>query len=48
MRGARGIPLPEREGLGVGPPQAAETPTPESLAPLAYPPLTPPFQGGEA
>jgi hypothetical protein len=48
MRSAWQPPLPGREGLGVGPPQAAETPTPESLAPLAYPPLTPPFQGGEA
>ncbi|HYW14986.1 MAG TPA: terminase family protein [Allosphingosinicella sp.] len=40
------LPLPGREGLGVGPPKAAETPPPESLAPLAYPPPTPPFQGG--
>jgi hypothetical protein len=30
----------------VGPPKAAETPSPKSLAALACPP-TPPFQGGE-
>jgi len=45
---ALNTPLPGREGRGVGPPKAAETPTPEgSLASLAYPPPTPPFQGGK-
>ena len=38
--------LPAREGLGVGPPKATETPRPEgSLAALACPPPTPPLQG---
>lgn len=46
------LPLPAREGLGVGPPTAGETPASESLAPLACPPLSDPqagrspFQGG--
>ena len=31
----------------MGPPKAAETPSPKSLAALAYPPPAPPFQGGE-
>src|SRR5919112_80412 len=43
----RQAPLPAREGLGVGPPKAAETPTQKGFAALAHPPPTPPFQGGE-
>jgi hypothetical protein len=46
MRGVLHSPLPAREGPGVGPPKAVETPSPESLAALAYPPPSPPFQGG--
>ncbi|HEX8380504.1 MAG TPA: cysteine desulfurase family protein, partial [Allosphingosinicella sp.] len=34
-------------GGGVGPAKAAETQAPDSLAALAYPPPTPPLQGGE-
>src|SRR5687767_3025494 len=40
-------PLPGREGPGVGPPKAAETPSQKgSLAALAYPPSAPPSREG--
>jgi phage terminase large subunit-like protein len=39
--------LPEREGPGVGAAGGGRNSAPESLAPIAYPPPTPPFQGGE-
>jgi len=43
----RGIPLPAREGLGVGSAEGGRTPAPDSFAPLAHPPPAPPLQGGE-